>query len=571
VTEAAELDFARAIVDALRVHYGIDTVDRERVAEFISGRCHALPRELHLAFVCGRTALAALGFRGRAPGADILAGRWERIRSAPALGQLCGWLEALFAYGCHAGVQVPRTVKPPPAGELPARCEVAVVGSGPGATAASEVLARAARDVVVLEEGGALLPSVPRLSPLEIPHYRCDGMTFTRGRPKVNVVQGRCLGGGGSVHVGYYYRTPPELLALWRDVHGLAGVDAASMLPRFERIERALDVDFHPAAEHPLGSLLRDGARALGLEGHPVALCGTRDQSRQNTPAANGSLRLCSDARVVLLRPSAGGVALEIRRGDRRHELTADAVLLGAGAVETPRLLRRSGFRGRVGDGLQMHAVIKVVAELGDPRNTAPTTPLPLHVRDPETGATFGWSASSAEQVALNLAAHPRVLHRVRDGARFCVFHAAVHGPSAGSVRERGQRPVVRFNLCDQHCTRLLHAVQRLIALLLAGGAVRVFLNVPRLGPFEASDSPRALTWRTLRMVRTISSYHMSSSCAMGRAATCVADEYGRLRGDPRIRLCDASMLPTVVHVNPQATTMAFAMRNAERYVADVS
>ena len=42
-----------------------------------------------------------------------------------------------------------------------------------------------------------------------------------------------------------------------------------------------------------------------------------------------------------------------------------------------------------------------------------------------------------------------------------------------------------------------------------------------------------------------------------------VTDSYGRVHGQERLWVADASLLPTAPGVNPQGSVMAFARRNA--------
>jgi choline dehydrogenase-like flavoprotein len=61
-------------------------------------------------------------------------------------------------------------------------------------------------------------------------------------------------------------------------------------------------------------------------------------------------------------------------------------------------------------------------------------------------------------------------------------------------------------------------------------------------------------------------SVHMMGTCRMGsRPERSVANLDGELRDLPDCYVADASLVPTVVGVNPQLTIMALAMRVAQR------
>jgi len=98
------------------------------------------------------------------------------------------------------------------------RCEIAVVGSGPGGAITACLLAEAGRDVLLIEEGPNLgLESCLPFSIDEMAQkYRNGGLTSTLGRVKVQYVEGRCVGGGSEINSGLYHRTPLDILEKWR-------------------------------------------------------------------------------------------------------------------------------------------------------------------------------------------------------------------------------------------------------------------------------------------------------------------------------------------------------------------
>jgi choline dehydrogenase-like flavoprotein len=67
----------------------------------------------------------------------------------------------------------------------------------------------------------------------------------------------------------------------------------------------------------------------------------------------------------------------------------------------------------------------------------------------------------------------------------------------------------------------------------------------------------------------SVMTVHLCSTVPMGEVADrCGADSFGRVHGQRNIHVNDASLLPTAPGVNPQASVMAFAIRNARRFVA---
>jgi choline dehydrogenase-like flavoprotein len=62
---------------------------------------------------------------------------------------------------------------------------------------------------------------------------------------------------------------------------------------------------------------------------------------------------------------------------------------------------------------------------------------------------------------------------------------------------------------------------------------------------------------------------HLTSTVRMGEdRSRAGADSFGRIPGVANLRVNDASLLPDAPGVNPQATIMAIAARNADHLVA---
>jgi choline dehydrogenase-like flavoprotein len=61
---------------------------------------------------------------------------------------------------------------------------------------------------------------------------------------------------------------------------------------------------------------------------------------------------------------------------------------------------------------------------------------------------------------------------------------------------------------------------------------------------------------------------HLCSTVPMGSdAERAAADSHGRVHGTDNVYVNDASLLPDAPGVNPQASVMAVAIRNARRFV----
>jgi choline dehydrogenase-like flavoprotein len=100
----------------------------------------------------------------------------------------------------------------------------------------------------------------------------------------------------------------------------------------------------------------------------------------------------------------------------------------------------------------------------------------------------------------------------------------------------------------------------------LAAPAFRPWLAEERL-PGAAAQSDAELTEFIRATAET--EYHPVGTCKMGNDAMAVVDERLRVRGIERLRVIDASIMPTLVSGNTNAPTIMIAEKGAEMMLAE--
>jgi choline dehydrogenase-like flavoprotein len=473
--------------------------------------------------------------------------------------------------------------------EMPARlsCDAVVVGSGAGGAFAARELARAGRQVLILEEGERwdvarlrATPGIVRFAGL----YRGGGTTVALGTPPIVLPVGRAVGGTTVVNSGTCYRPPASVVEQWHAGHGLALAEPGPLAERLDEIEQLLGV-----APVPLevmgnnGRLALAGAEALGWDAAPL---------RRNAPGCRGACQCalgcpnnakagvhltalpqaCANGariiqrlkvqRVVMQRGHAAGVQAR-DRGGRAVRVDAPLVVLSAGATETPPLLRRSGLAGhpRVGRGLSIHPSLAVVGVFEEPvtawRGVLQSAGIErAHARH---GVLIEATSTPPGMGSMMLPGVGGPLLRALDGAEHvATLGAMVADAPSGRVLGRSRSQVV-YRLARQDGRRLLTAVDMMSRVLLAAGAREVQLGgegPPVTAPGRLREAVAAIDVRRLHLA----AFHPTGSCAGGAdPARHPADPVGRLRGVDGVVIADASLLPSCPRVNPQLSIMAVA------------
>ena len=469
-----------------------------------------------------------------------------------------------------------------PAPEL--RCEVAVVGSGPGGAITACLVAEAGRDVLLVEEGPFLpLKSCVPFSREEMEQkYRHGGQTVAMGGTKVAYVEGCCVGGGSEINSGLYHRTPPAVLERWRKEFQVADLDEAGLRPYFEAGERELSVSLLPGPAPAASLKLHEGAGRLGWKSlevprwfrHDGRGGGTR-QSMTETYIprflqAGG--RLLPRARVDRLQRDGSGWELRgTHAGTQPLQIRAQTVFLCAGAVQTPALLRRSGITRHIGDALQLHPTVKVVARFPEPVNAAEMG-VPVHqVKEFAPQCSFGCSISSPAYLALGLLDYPEGASEVRHAwTRMANYYAMITAEARGTVRSVPgfQHALVRYPLTENDRRQLADGLHKLCEALFAAGADALFPSLARGSRLSSPDDLRRLPAILPEGLANLMTIHLFSSCPMGEDhAKCATDSYGRVHGFDNLFVGDASLLCTAPGVNPQGSIMALVRRNTLHFL----
>ncbi len=454
-----------------------------------------------------------------------------------------------------------------------------VIGSGAGGASAARVLADATGSVAVVEEGPAVsteefsdqaFPALARL-------YRDMGAQITSGRAPMLVIQGRCLGGSTVVNSAIMRRLPEEVWNEWRDVHRLGD---ALPFSEVEDASAAIEDELHavPTPKAIWGGnnrILSRAAALAGIAGSPT---------RRNAPGCRGSARCnlgCPHAAKQSMQLSylpyataRGAQVFTDGVETRRRALVARrGVLVAASAVETPRLLRRSGVRSRhLGRHFQGHPGMPIVGFFD------------AEVRLGQ-GATQGYELDglrSEGRVKIEtLAMPPETFFGVLPGvgrewlrlmsefAHAAVWVLPLRSFAEGVVGIGRRERSIRFSLDPRDLPNLRRGLRRAADLMFAAGAREVVCAVHgwprRLGPGQSSLIDEVGS-DAAAFPLAISHLFGTTRMSPRPDAGVVGPDF-RVHGTENLYVVDSSVFPTNLGVNPQLAIMALARIAAGRII----
>ena len=468
--------------------------------------------------------------------------------------------------------------------------EVLVIGSGAGGAVTAARLAEGGRSVLVVEEGPWFRPDehVPFSLEEFIARYRHQGACAALGNPGIAFAEGRGVGGSTEINSGLYHRLPEHLAADWREEYAIADFDEATLDRYASEVEDSITVRRVPGDAPPSSAALERGANELGWRSVEFARVfaydtqgrGTKQtMSRTMIPrAVAAGATIQADTDVTRLQRRDGrvvGAVARVTHPDGSSEpvqIRAEHVFVCAGAIQSPNLLQRSGFRRNIGNGLKFHPTVKVAARFAEEYDH---DEVPMHrVTEFSPFLTIGGSASRRGQVALAIAdAAPHALEAVLEEWRnVVVYYAAIRSSGSGRVIALPglKAPLVTYSLTDADMSRLARGMVHLGAVLLAAGAVELYPSITA-GTIAHKRNDLDAWWAELTRARAnLMTVHLTSTVRMGeRRDRTGADSFGRVWGVPNLRVNDASLLPDAPGVNPQAAIMAIATRNADHFLSE--
>ena len=480
------------------------------------------------------------------------------------------------------------------------------------------------KNVILIEKGGYYDPEDfnQRGASMMKLLWKNGGAQFSDDLSLV-IAQGECLGGSTTINDAVCFDTPDHIKKQWRDQYGVK-IDDQKWESAIKEVKDRLSVKALTDDEirrNKNALILKDACKNHSLEGQPqpysgrpnerncedCATCGTchygchyqTKQDMLNTYIFD-ALHIenekkfkifcnCDVRKINYENGTATGVEGKFlgEKGIEKFKLKVNAkvIILAAGSIASSALLLSNNIAyEKAGKGLAVHPSTTIIAKFKDEVRASEGIPMAyccdqfsvLNYKDNQTRGGFMLESIFTPIIQFSMML-PEQHHEklMKDFKYYAMAGVMVRDDPVGRIRlSKKGNPKIHYDLNDAGLNDLLKGIETIIRLYFQEGAEHVITNhgttnvITKDGDIDSKISKiidEIKSENNNKILTGLGSAHPQGGNRMGSNPTsCVVDENCQVYDFKNLFVCDASVFPTSLGVNPQITVMAIATMTAE-------
>lgn len=474
--------------------------------------------------------------------------------------------------------------------------DVVIIGSGAAASILANRLTHRGRQVLMLERGDHEVPGTFTEDEADmLTRLYGDGALQLSRDFRFQVLQGSCVGGSTVVNNAVCFRMPKEVLSKWNDPGSLnAGLDEKRIWDSFESVRKLIRVEYQNTNLNEGADFFNRGVIALGLDKppheHSVVEANIHDClgcGYCNIGCKYGKKLSMLDTVLPMTQRDVGTEALRILAGceaqkfkargkqitgvtcilkdGRRIEVRANTFVLSAGAVSSSILLLRSSIGvGRTGKHLSFNMGSPMTAVFNKEINAYRGLQISHYLKpSPSRGYVIEtWFNPPVAQALTMPGWFDDHFNNMLRYNRMTCTGVLVGTESNGEVRRAGLiGREISYVPTDADLKKLLDGLVLCGQAFFKDHAECVIPNTFDYHEFRSADHLQELYDKVKDSSDiTIGTGHPQGGNVLSANPDLgVVDSQFKAYGYDNLFVCDASVFPSSLGVNPQLTVMALA------------
>ncbi len=462
--------------------------------------------------------------------------------------------------------------------------DVCIIGSGAGGSVVAHELTHQGKKVAILEAGNYYDADYVNKQSREdelLNLWKHHGI-FLSSNFSVNVAQGQCVGGSTMINYGICFRFPDLVRNTWRDKHGIQLTD--------EQID-----DAYTKAEAQYGvtgiqqegrshEVIKEGCDALGYSSDWMqkALCGDLKQNAliaylEKSKIEN--LKIYANCKAESVEKSGNTITSVNAIATDPHtklkhnvKITAEKIVLAAGPIASSEFLLKNKLAnssGQVGKNFSLHPASSVVGVFDEDINGENSSVMAYYCDEfsARKQDKFGYMIESVfvapSQFSIIMPSFGmQNLEEVRKYHNVSMAGVLVHDQAVGKITlNQNQDAVLDYSLSKDDQKLMVEGIRDACRIYLKAGAKKIITG--HIDPIiiqNEADISKIKDDSAGQGKLLIASAHPQGGNTMGEDPNkSVVNSFCKSHDISNLYICDASVFPTSVGVNPQLTVLMIA------------
>lgn len=462
-------------------------------------------------------------------------------------------------------------------------CDYLVVGSGAGGSVAAYEISKT-KNVLLIEEGKYFeIDNFKGSFKKSLQAWRNGGFTPVIGTPSFGYGEGMCLGGSTYINGGLIWRTPNHILEKW-NLKQIDGYSFLNLNKHFLKIEKMLNVNLENNLDKLNNSskiihnyCINNNIKSVYVP-RAVENClrsnacvtGCPSSAKQSVlqgyiaPASYNNLKIATNIRAEKIYFK-NNLAYKLKVKDtnnKKYFIKFNKLILAAGPVQTPILLKKSLKKFFLTSKMQIHLNLRIHAKfpykIFAERGTIFTTQIQEFL---EEGALFMATNFTYDSFlsSLNIFDDKLINYFKDNFDSYASYVLQIKPSSKVTISNFFGNPICFFILNKSDFNNIKKYIIFFSQLLFDAGASEIVLpiNISKIfkKKIDIISYVENLKVSDLQML----SVHGMSSCQMSKEKDLFFNNNGQSNLIKNLYCVDASVLPSNIGESPQGTIMAFS------------